>query len=235
MAKSVVVLQHSAPEGLGIIEPALERAGFGHCYIRTFAGQAVPAELGAAAGLVVLGGPMGVYEQQQHPHLGAELQLIQSALAKGKPILGVCLGSQLLAHALGSAVRPSGRKEIGWHNVTLAPAAHDDPLFRGLPGTFAGFHWHGDVFDLPAGAVHLASSAWTPNQAFRFGQNAYGLLFHMEVTSAAMTGMLQTFAGDVVEAGESADDITRKAAVNLANLQALGAMLFDRWTALLEA
>jgi GMP synthase (glutamine-hydrolysing) len=135
---------------------------------------------------------------------------------------------------LGGAVRPSGRKEIGWHDITLAPAADDDALFRGLPGTFAGFHWHGDVFDLPAGAMRLASSAWTLNQAFRYGANAYGLLFHMEVTSAAMTGMLQAFAGDVVEAGEAADDITRKAAVNLPNLQALGATLFDRWTALLE-
>jgi GMP synthase (glutamine-hydrolysing) len=233
MAKSVTVLQHFAPETLGIIEPALMRAGLCYSYIRPFAGQSVPTVMGDAAGLVVLGGPMGVYEQAAHPYLRAELQLIECALREKKPILGVCLGSQLLAKALGADVRPSGRKEIGWHDITLDPTTREDALFTGLPARFCGFHWHGDVFDLPGGAVHLASSAFTPIQAFRYGPNAYGLLFHMEVTNAIMTGMLGAFAGELVEAGLSTENITHQAAANLRSLQALGEEVFDRWVALL--
>jgi GMP synthase (glutamine-hydrolysing) len=209
MAKIVAVLQHAAAETLGIIEPALSRAGLRHTYVRPFMGQLVPTALRDTAGLVVLGGPMGVYEQDSHRHLGAELQLIECALAEQKPILGVCLGSQLLAKALAADVRPSRRKEIGWHDIALDPAAHDDALFTGLPARFIGFHWHGDVFDLPEGAVRLASSALTPIQAFRHGPSAYGLLFHMEITTTIMTGMVEAFADELVSAGESTENIAR--------------------------
>jgi GMP synthase (glutamine-hydrolysing) len=129
--------------------------------------------MGDAAGLIVMGGPMGVYEEARFPFLRRERNLIERALADRVPVLGICLGSQLLASALGAPVRKGLRKEIGWHPVYLEDAAGDDPLFRETPVEFDAFHWHGDVFDLPTGAVRLAHSSLTEYQAFRYGENAY--------------------------------------------------------------
>src|SRR5581483_10588698 len=118
-----------------------------------------------------------------------------------KPVLGVCLGSQLLAAALGSNVRPSGRQEIGWYQVALSVEPKDDSLFSDAPPMFQAFHWHGDIFDLPAGAVPLASSRMTPLQAFRYGNNAYGLLFHMEVTPEIAGSMVKGFSDELAREG----------------------------------
>jgi GMP synthase (glutamine-hydrolysing) len=182
----------------------------------------------------VLGGPMGVYEQQAYPFLRAEMQLIEQALREQKPILGICLGSQLLASVLGAEVRRSGYQEIGWHEITLDPGASSDPLFSDLPAKFSGFHWHGDVFDLPPGAQGLASSALTPLQAFRHGHSAYGLLFHLEITEAIMTGMIQAFADEMTAAGQTAAQIVQAATTNSPALRAVGGQVFTRWAALVN-
>ena len=118
-AKKIIVLQHAAPETLGTIEAVLQTHGFEPAYVRIFAGDRVPTALDDAAGLIVMGGPMSVYEQQQYPHLRAELSLIESALKARRPVLGVCLGSQLLAAALGSPVVAGRQKEIGWYPLQL--------------------------------------------------------------------------------------------------------------------
>ena len=194
-----IVLQHVACETPGLIGVELERGGVSLDFVRTFAGDPVPRDLGDAAGLLVMGGPMGVYETDRHPHLRDEIGLIERALAARIPVLGVCLGSQLLAAALGARVAPGPRKEIGWFPVTLTDEAADDPLWRGVAREFVGYHWHGDRFDLPDGAVPLASSALTPLQAYRHGPNAYGILFHMEVTVEIVAAMVETFAAEVAE------------------------------------
>lgn len=229
---TVLVLQHIAPETLGIIEPALDGAGLSHTYVRPFLGEPVPADPGDAAGLIVMGGPMGVYEQDRHPHLTDELRLIESAIAAGKPVLGVCLGSQLVAHALGANVRPSGRKEIGWHELTLAPAAGSDPLFAGLPSRTNVFHWHGDIFDLPSGATRLAASAMTETQVFRHGLNVYGLLCHMEVTETIVRGMSAAFTDELAAEGLSGSAIVEESRTRLPGLQPVGGTVFERWAAL---
>jgi GMP synthase (glutamine-hydrolysing) len=188
-----------------------------------------------AGGLIVLGGPMGVYEVDAHPHLAAEMALLRDAVAAGAPVLAICLGSQLLAAAHGADVRASGRQEIGFHEVTLGPAAADDPLFAGAPARFAPMSWHGDVFTLPAGAVPLAASAMTPLQGFRLGARAWGLLFHLEVTPAWVDACTAAF-GDELR-GHAIDPEALRAAAPAAcgAVAELARTVLGRWLALVAA
>ncbi len=133
-------------------------------------------------GLIIMGGPMSVNEQDRCPFLQQEMKMIEACLQEEKPILGVCLGSQLLAKVLGARVYPGPQPEIGWYPVQLTPEAESDSLFRGEAKEQWMFHWHGETFDLPQGATLLASSRLYPHQAFRYGRSAYGLQYHFEVT-----------------------------------------------------
>ncbi|MGH9374702.1 MAG: type 1 glutamine amidotransferase [Terriglobia bacterium] len=234
MIKKVVAIQHAECETPGLIEEALKAKGYSIESVRSFLGHPVPKEMGEAKGLIVMGGPMGVYESAGNPFLRDEMRLIERALHEGKPVLGVCLGSQLLAAALGSRVRKGAQKEIGWHAVTLAEHAREDPLLKGADPSFVAYHWHGDVFDVPAGAASLASSARTECQAFRYNRNAYGFLFHMEVTPEILKGMLHAFRKEIEEEHLSADEIARGAAENLDRLKIIGRSVFSRWAGLLD-
>ena len=218
----VVVVQHEEGEGPGTLAAHLGEVRL----VRTFAGDPVPSTLGDARGLVVLGGGMGVYEQDRHPHLRDELALLRSAVADAKPVLGICLGSQLLAAALGGTVAPTGRQEIGWYRVKLADTP--DPLFSGAPRDFVAFHWHGDAFTLPPGAVPLASSTMSPRQAFRFGERAWGVQFHLETDAAVLRAMVST--GHLEDDGEF---ILAAAERELPRLRAIADGVFARWAALL--
>lgn len=229
----VLVLQHVAPETAGRIGDAVAAAGHSLRVVRSFAGEPVPKALEAVAGLVVMGGPMGVYERDRFPYLHDELRLIEQALRSERPLLGVCLGSQLLAHALGADVRPGAAKEIGWHEVTLYEAAATDLMLSPAPRAFTGFHWHGDVFDLPTGAVGLARSAQTPWQAFRYGGSAWGLLFHMEVTEPMVAAMVEAFPDEVAEAGLRGQEILAHAPSHLRTLERIATHAFAGWAALL--
>jgi GMP synthase (glutamine-hydrolysing) len=180
----IVVVQHVSYEGPGRLALFAREMGHTLDVIHAYRGDPIPRSLGDARALILLGGPMGVYEAEQYPHLVDEMALARTAVASESPVLAICLGSQLLAAAHGADVRPSGQQEIGFADVTLARAAETDPLFDGVPRTFAPMHWHGDVFDLPRGATLLASSAMTAHQAFRLGDRAWGLLFHLEVDLA---------------------------------------------------
>lgn len=225
-----MVLQHAASEGLGTIENALTAAGVAIEYVRAFEGQPVPRRVDQSSGLVVMGGPMGVDETARFPFLAQELELITSFLKAQRPILGVCLGSQLLATALGAPVRRGRRKEIGWYPITLSPESRVDPLWRDQPSQFVGYHWHGDVFDLPSKAILLASSDISGVQAFRYGDRAYGLLFHMEVSQPHVRGMLTEFAGEIKEENLNPVEILNQCESFLPPLQAIGASVFGRWT-----
>ena len=175
------VLQNTQPEDLGLAGQVFQSCGLEPTNVRTFAGEEVPRYMGDAAGLVVLGGPMGVYEHNHYPFLEAAMRLIDQALKEENPVLGVCLGSQLLAAVLGASVTHGPQKEIGWHPIELNVAASDDLLMADMERSFVGYHWYGDIFDLPEGATALASSAHTACQAFVHGLSAYGILFHMEM------------------------------------------------------
>ena len=230
---TVLVLQHVGCETLGTIADALAAAGATPQYIRTFSGQPVPKEIGAAAGLIVMGGPQSVYEQDRYPFLRDEQRLIADALQREIPVLGVCLGSQLLAATLGAPVTKGRQKEIGWYPVTLSDDAKNDALFAGIKREFTGFHWHGDIFDLPHGAVSLASTALTPHQAFRYSRHAYGFLFHLEVTSPQIAEMVTLFADELHAAGADAHAILSETKKHLPQLHKLGTGVFRAWTSLL--
>lgn len=231
--KQVIVLQHAGCEAPGLIAGAVESKGFEIKTVRGFDGEAVPVEMGAAAGLVIMGGPMGVRETDRFPFLRRELALIESALRNERPVLGVCLGSQLLASALGAGVKRGAQKEIGWHNVRLTEEAAIDPLMRDLKMEFKAWHWHGDVYDLPPGCVRLASSSLTSTQAIRYRSAAYGFLFHMEITRDILDGMIQTFADELKEEGMDGDELAREGETHLAPLAAMGKRVFARWAELL--
>ena len=224
----VLVVQHVPQEPPGAIADALTAAGVSLRLVRPYAGDRVPTELGDARGLVVMGGPMGVYEADRHPFLQGELRLIEAALRADVPLLGVCLGSQLLAAGLGAPVRPSGRQEIGWHEVRLSQAAGTDELWKGVAPDFMAYHWHGDFFELPDGAVSLASSALTTHQAFRSGR-AWGLLFHMEVSRTIVQGMVAAFGEELSRHKIDGQAILAGLDSHLPTLERIGKRVFERW------
>ena len=182
MTRPWTILQHVAWEGPGLI--AVEGKARGLCMdtrrLDLAAGIPQPEEV---EGLVVMGGPMGVYETDKHPNLAEECKLIAELVRTSRPVLGVCLGAQLLAKALGARVVPGRAPEIGFGFVELTEEGNRDPLFGPGGPTLPVFHWHGDTFGLPQGATLLASSIEYPHQAFRFGSCAYGLQFHIEPVS----------------------------------------------------
>lgn len=228
MAK-ILVLQHHPAENLGAIADALEGAALAWQYVRVFDGHPIPKDVKGLGGLIVMGGPETVYRLDRYPYLRDEMALIESALKAGKPILGVCLGSQLLAAALGAAVRRGDQREIGWSSVRLNDGAKDDRLMRGLPTEFVAAHWHSDVFDLPKDAVALASSEKTPVQAYRYGAKAYGLLFHAEMTREILTALVSEFGEGLTRVGIDGDALLVEAEKHLPALGRIGDTIFGRW------
>jgi len=229
------VVQHAACEPLGTLETALaerlDLTGLAAYADPVAYRHAVTGHIEAEdfAGLVLLGGPMAVYEHAEIECLDDSLRLVRAALRAGLPILGICLGSQLLAWALGGQVRPGRtmglRKEIGWFPVRLTQRGVVDPVFHGFDQDRPVFHWHGDTFALPEGAWLLASSDLYPNQAFRWGRWTYGLQFHVEVTPEMVAAFVEAYADElatmdyadgaalVARAAEFAPDLAAEARV----------------------
>jgi GMP synthase-like glutamine amidotransferase len=173
--------QHVPFEGLGCIRPWLVAAGYEVTCTRFFESADLP-QLKEIDFLIAMGGPMSVNDEEELPWLVAEKRFIRRALEAGKPVLGICLGAQLIASALGARVYPNELKEIGWFPLRGIGGGAD--RFR-FPGTIQAFHWHGETFDLPPGAVHLARSDGCENQAFQIGRTAIGMQFHLETTPEA--------------------------------------------------
>jgi GMP synthase-like glutamine amidotransferase len=182
------VFEHDRTETLGSIEAWAELRG--HSITRTpwHEGGAVP-DAQAWDLLVVMGGPMNIYEEDAYPWLAQEKVFLDEAIAQGKWMLGVCLGAQLLADRLGGLVTKGAHTEIGWHEVWRLPEAQSDPLFSVLPESFLSMHWHGDTFAIPPGAVHGFTSQACRSQAFRKG-SVVGLQCHLEFTPAALEGLV---------------------------------------------
>jgi GMP synthase (glutamine-hydrolysing) len=183
-------LQHVPFEGPGCIVPWAGNQGHTLTATALFTGEPLP-DLSTFDLLIILGGPMGVHDTVEHPWLPREKRFITQSLAMNKRVLGICLGAQLMADALGAKVYPNAHKEIGWFRVRKAATASGTPLDAMFPPDFFAFHWHGDTFDLPEGAVNLAESEVCRHQAFFYPPAALGLQFHLESTKESIAALIQ--------------------------------------------
>jgi len=180
-------LQHVPFEGPGNIEPWLRTAGYEITATRFYESAQLPDPEKVDL-LITMGGPMCVNDEIDYPWLVAEKQLIRNCIKAGNSVLGICLGSQLIASALGARVYRNHEKEIGWFPVQGIPSP--DQLIFQFPASVEVFHWHGDTFDLPPGAVHTARSEGCENQAFQIGKSVIGLQFHPETTDGSLREMI---------------------------------------------
>ncbi len=149
--------------------------------------------------LLVMGGPMSVHDREQYGWLNKEMRFIEEAMKAEIPVLGICLGAQLIATICGAPVRKNREKEIGWFPVTLSEAASLDPVFHQLPTTYPAFHWHGETFDIPAGATLQASSDACVNQAFSIDSTTLALQYHLESTPTSVENLIVNCAGEITE------------------------------------
>ena len=187
---AVLIIKNIITEGPGTIEDFLRKEDFSFKVVELSSGE-VPPSLEDFNSLVIMGGPMGVYDIGQYPHLRIESRIIREAINRDMKVLGICLGAQMIAYCLGSDVYKGPEEEIGWQHIELAGDGIRDPFMKKLaihPSVgdfwrkFKVFHWHGDTFEIPIGAMLLASSELYKNQAFRYKNNVYGFQFHIEVT-----------------------------------------------------
>jgi GMP synthase-like glutamine amidotransferase len=192
-------LQHVPFEGPAGIGDWARARGHALAVTHLHAGEPLPDPAGFDW-LVVMGGPMGVGDTGVHPWLAPEKDLIRQAIAAGRTLVGVCLGAQLIAEALGARVYRNPEKEIGWMPVTLTEAGRASPVLGFLPPDIEVFHWHGDTFELPAGAVHLAASGACAHQAFLYGERVLGLQFHLESTAESVAALIHHCADELVPA-----------------------------------
>ena len=208
--RKVIVFQHVAHKILGTLNPNLRQSGLRIRYVNFDRNPEECPDINKYHGLIVLGGHMGVYESDKYDHIKTECKLIEEALKKEIPILGICLGSQLLAHVLGAQVKKHSHREVGWCDVNFLDTAKQDPLFSEFKNTEKLFQLHGDTFDIPKSAVHLAQSDTCFSQAFRYGEKAYGIQFHLEV-DVPMIERWFTYPQNLLDAketlGENAKDI----------------------------
>ncbi|HAC79112.1 MAG TPA: GMP synthase [Deltaproteobacteria bacterium] len=179
--RKLLVCQHVAHELLGTLDPMVRAQGFRVRYVNFGRNPDEQPNLEGYAGLILLGGPMNVGQADTHPHIHTEKALVRRALELQIPVLGICLGAQIIAAELGANVGPARQKEIGWSDISLTEAGRQDVLLRHFRETERIFQWHSDTFSLPSGATLLARGDECENQAFRFGDRIYGLQFHLEV------------------------------------------------------
>lgn len=228
-----IAIRHLAFEDLGYFDDVLRDAGFGVRYLDAPAASGGDIENLETGLLIVLGGPLGANDENDYPFLAAELRLLERRLEHNRPTLGICLGAQLMARALGARVAPGVCSEIGWLPLRLTPAGGASPLkhFDGVPV----FHWHSDAFDLPEHALPLASTADCPHQGFALGPNILGLQFHPEVTARGLeswyVGHYRALSDDnAPEVAQLRADAARHAAA----LRERGTRFFTEWLAKLR-
>ena len=231
MNSTLLVLQHIACEPPAAFEDELRTRGLELARVELDEGEPLPDWRDFAA-TIVMGGPMGVYEETAHPWLAEEKRRIGQAALAGHPIWGVCLGAQLLAGALGAPVYPGEEAEVGLLPVELTEAAAEDPVFDDAPSSFPTLQWHGDSFDLPDGATLLATSATYRQQAFRY-ERAYGLQFHLEVTPelAAQWGEVPAYAESLekIRGPGALDRMVAEVEAHAGATIPLARRLFGRW------
>jgi GMP synthase (glutamine-hydrolysing) len=227
--KSAIAIRHLHFEDLGTLGPILEEAGYQVRYADVCVEDIAALNPLESDLVIVLGGPIGAYEDDLYPTLYDELKLLEKRLAAQRPTLGICLGAQLMARALGARVYPTGGKEIGWGPVTLSAAGRES-AFRHLgQDGLAVLHWHGDTFDLPRGATLLASTAFCGNQAYAWGANAVGFQFHPEATAARLEQWFIGHACEIVAARLSVAALRADTARYASRLEIQAHKSFTEW------
>ncbi len=229
----ILVFQHVPYEPLGTLDPLLKEAGFRIRYVNFGRNAEEIPQLDRYDGLIVLGGPMNSDQIDSYPNLKTEVSLIRQAADNDMSVLGICLGAQLLAKALGGTVSRNKDREIGWYDVELTEAGITDPVLGAFAPRQRVFQWHEDGIGLPPGAVHLASSPASAVQAFRYGEHAYGLQFHLEVNAPLVERWLTVPDNRAIlaaEAGRVEPDLIRtETAAEIAALEAMSRETFSRW------
>ena len=229
----ILVFQHVPYEPLGTLDPLLKAAGFRIRYVNFGRDPHQRPTLDRYEALIVLGGPMNAHQIDTWPNLLTEVDVIREAVDSGMSVLGICLGAQLLAKALGGRVSRNEQREIGWHDVQLTEAGRADPVLSTFSATQRVFQWHEDGIGLPEGADCLATSPASPVQAFRFGEHAYGLQFHLEVDASLVERWLSVADNQPMLAEEAGcvDPalIRRQTSRWIDGLQTLSRSTFSRW------
>lgn len=190
-------LQHVPFEGLGSIEEWAKSRGHELVATRLWDHDPLP-DASEIEFLIVMGGPMGVGDEAAYPWLAPERDLIAKTIENGSSVLGICLGAQLIASSMGAAVAPNNQKEIGWFPVTITAEGSETDLMSGVPREFMAFHWHGDTFEIPRSATHLASSRACENQAFSVGSKVLALQFHIETVESNVDALIENCADELV-------------------------------------
>ncbi len=190
--------QHVPYEGLGNIEGWIKSQKHELSATRFYKTDPLP-QLAEIDLLIIMGGPMGAYDDQKYPWLTAEKQFIRESINTGKKVLGICLGAQLIAMVLGAAVYPHIHKEIGWFPLKLTGEGMESKVFNGFPNEFLAFHWHADTFSFPSGAERLAETAACRNQAFSYGDRVIGLQFHLDAKRENIEQWIQNGAAELVK------------------------------------
>lgn len=229
--KTAIALRHLHFEHIGLIDRQLQQSGFAIDHLDIGIDPLSDVDPCAADLVIALGGPIAVYDESKYPFIEQEVALLRARMAAQRPTLGICLGAQMMAAALGARVYPTGVKEIGWSELSLTEAGRNSPLRHLLDVPV--LHWHGDTFELPAGSNLLASTSQCPNQAFAIGTRILGLQFHGEVEVAEFERWLIGHACEIETAGL---DVTRLRADSIAfgkDVKAAGEKLFQEWLAAL--
>lgn len=224
---TTIAVRHVPFEDLGILAPLLSERGHSIAYRDAGIDALDARELGEADLLVVLGGPIGVYETGAYPFLAGEIDAVAGRIARGRPTLGICLGAQIIASAAGAAVGATGRKEIGYAPITLTPEGAASPLAR--VGETPVLHWHGDAFEIPPGATRLAETPGFPNQAFAMDAAVLGLQFHLEADRRRIERWLIGHAHELSAAGMDPNLIRAQAAAHGQVLEDAGRDVFGAW------
>lgn len=196
----LLMIQHVAAEGPGLLQEVLEDKGWVLDIRRMDCpGTVLPADLDQHQAFIILGGPMGAYQEESYPYLQQVQLLVREALRRKIPTVGICLGAQLIAKALGAAVMPNRVKEIGWYHVSPTEQGRDSRMFANLPPKLAVFQWHGDTFELPEGALLLATGDSCHNQAFVVQNYIWGIQFHLEVTPAMIADWAELYKDELID------------------------------------
>jgi len=225
----MLILQNCSTEGIGLYETRLKELHIPHHVFHPYAGESFPP-LERYDAIIVGGTPVSVNDIGSHSFLLKEGRFLKRALERGKYVLGICFGAQLLARLLGTEVTKNPVMEIGTYPVRLTSAGKNDPLFKGFPQTFPVFHWHGDTFAIPAGGLRLAVDRDCPNQAFRLGR-AVGLQFHLEITPAEAKRWACAYKDELGSMGKNALGLTRECRSHAVMMANLASLLLDNFLA----